>query len=355
MKKGNDGNRYRSVADVNGVYRWRKVAAAAASKTKTVKPASRTKRDAPRGAVAGRAALSRKALLAARKQAEATLVERIEARGLGKVRDRILAAAWPCVRASYRVPGRGRIPTGTSRVGGLPDVPEGFVWPTATRAGAKRAKGAKKRGEAPPRFPLSFIGQINCADVAPFELTGVLPTSGLLSYFLDLGSWMGQRDGVAVFYTPAGTPLAQAAAPPDLRKEDVYGVVLLTKFRSLLSLPREPDEAASALFKGLSKAGPELVQLYTDDVYHLIDDPQGDAPVQLLGYPSYVHGGATSKAQTLLLSFSPPSNYGSRGDKLHDSWPDGDFGDTGLFYCQIDEADLRALRLDKAWGCTQSS
>jgi hypothetical protein len=234
-------------------------------------------------------------------------------------------------------------------------VAEGFVWPTDTRAGSKRAKGAKKLGETPARFPLSFIGQIDCADVAPFELSGVLPTSGLLSFFLDPGSWFGQGDGVAVFYTSTGTPLTQAAAPPDLPKEAVYGVVLLTKFRSLLSLPTQPDEAASALLKGLSKADPELVQIYTDDVYHLIDDPQGHAPVQLLGYPSYVHGGETSKAQTLLLSFSPPSNYGSRGDKLHDSWPDGDFGDTGLFYCQIAEADLRALRFEKAWGYTQCS
>ncbi len=166
VRKGNDGHRYRSVADANGVYRWRKIAAGAPSKTGTAKAAGRTKRDAPRSAVAGGATVSRKASLAAKKQAEAKLVKEIEAVGAGKGRDRIVAAAWPCVRASYRVPGRAKVPTGTSRVGGLPDVPEGFVWPTATRAGAKVPKKLKKTAS---RFSLSFLGQINCADVAPFE------------------------------------------------------------------------------------------------------------------------------------------------------------------------------------------
>jgi hypothetical protein len=53
------------------------------------------------------------------------------------------------------------LPHGTSKVGGLPDLPSGFMIP----------QGAQ------------FVCQINCRDITPYDLRAILPSSGLLSYF----------------------------------------------------------------------------------------------------------------------------------------------------------------------------
>jgi hypothetical protein len=364
VRKGNDGKAYVSVADANGVYRWRRVAVRekAATKARTTGAGRGTRSSAardrsaarPARPAAGRSAAAHRALLAARKKAEGKIAKHLDAAGLGAFKTRVLAAAWPCVVGSYRDPGRTRIPPGTSRIGGLPDVPAGFVWPTTTRGGTKvtKTKRATARARTVVRCPLSFIAQIDCADVAPFDLTGVLPASGLLSFFYDAGEPSTPSEWVAVVYTPAGTPLTPAVAPLELAKEDIYKPVLIEKFRSVVSLPRQSDDTARALFKGVRGDRSEIEETYYELV-ELVDD-RGDAPVQLLGYPSYVQHGVTSPKHTLLFHMSPPGNYG-RGHKLHALWPGYVFGDTGLLYCQIAEADLRARRFAKAWGATQCS
>lgn len=58
-----------------------------------------------------------------------------------------------------------QIPVGASKFGGAPDVPLGFEWPTWNGK------------------PLGFLAQINLEEVAPFDLEGLLPKAGLLSFF----------------------------------------------------------------------------------------------------------------------------------------------------------------------------
>ena len=63
------------------------------------------------------------------------------------------------------------IPVGASKFGGAPDVAAGFEWP----------KWNEK--------PLGFLAQISLEEVAPFDVEGLLPASGLLSFFY------GMQDG----------------------------------------------------------------------------------------------------------------------------------------------------------------
>jgi len=55
-----------------------------------------------------------------------------------------------------------------SKLGGLPLLPSGFEWP---RSGAR---------------PLDFLLQIDCVEVAAIDGHGMMPTSGLLTFFYDL-------------------------------------------------------------------------------------------------------------------------------------------------------------------------
>ncbi len=72
-----------------------------------------------------------------------------------------------------------QIPLGASKFGGAPDVPEGFEWPTWKEK------------------PLGFLAQINLEEVAPFDVEGLLPKGGLLSFFYFTAGydWPDGKDG----------------------------------------------------------------------------------------------------------------------------------------------------------------
>ncbi|MGH2504277.1 MAG: DUF1963 domain-containing protein, partial [Ktedonobacterales bacterium] len=59
------------------------------------------------------------------------------------------------------------IALGASRLGGLPDLPDGQVWPAMHGA------------------PMSFIGQIRLQDAHALDGGNALPAAGLLAFFYD--------------------------------------------------------------------------------------------------------------------------------------------------------------------------
>ncbi len=66
----------------------------------------------------------------------------------------------------------GKLPLGSSKLFGNPDVWDGFEWPSATIDGEK--------------FRLTFMCQINCADIAALDGEQNLPETGILYFFYDL-------------------------------------------------------------------------------------------------------------------------------------------------------------------------
>ncbi len=65
-----------------------------------------------------------------------------------------------------------KLPTGSSKLLGNPDIWDGFEWPAILIDNE--------------RYDLSFICQINCAEIAPFDKDGLLPKTGMLYFFYDL-------------------------------------------------------------------------------------------------------------------------------------------------------------------------
>lgn len=66
----------------------------------------------------------------------------------------------------------GKLPVGSSKFLGNPDVWEGFEWPAISCDGEN--------------YDLTFMCQINCAEAAPFDKDGILPKTGMLYFFYDL-------------------------------------------------------------------------------------------------------------------------------------------------------------------------
>ncbi|GAC1461802.1 MAG: YwqG family protein [Chloroflexota bacterium] len=88
----------------------------------------------------------------------------LAARGLDRVTDQLMALAAPTIRIYIQGTTDENLPTGASKVGGLPDLPTGTDWPFWHEH-------------------MAFIAQINMQETAPYDLEGALPSSGLLSFF----------------------------------------------------------------------------------------------------------------------------------------------------------------------------
>lgn len=64
---------------------------------------------------------------------------------------------------------------------GDPDMPENMQYPTIQVC---------EDGEV-YEYPLTFICQINCEDIAPYDKEGRLPHEGMLYFFAALDKWLG--------------------------------------------------------------------------------------------------------------------------------------------------------------------
>jgi uncharacterized protein YwqG len=96
------------------------------------------------------------------------ILEAITASELRHLRDPLAEVLKPSIRVAASAIGKQEHRVlGSSRFGGLPDLPAGSEWPTVDG------------------IRLMFLGQLDLKDLAPFEASAVLPSNGLLSFFFD--------------------------------------------------------------------------------------------------------------------------------------------------------------------------
>ena len=257
------------------------------------------------------------------------------------------------------------LPAGSSKFGGRPDVPAGFVWPvfeTKTFDG----DGVKPR-------PLAFLAQFDCARLAELDPEGLLPRTGLLSFFYELGSQRWGYDpkdaGCARVFWFDGEPLAPAEFPQDLDENfrlpelaaELSGGTDAPDFQDACLALNYPFSANDYRF--FDQARRELGYAYPDN------------RSQLLGWPDIIQNNMTLECELV-----------SRGHYLGGSWEgvpleerdalrvpsiqdwrllfqldtvaSGDFelmfSDCGRIYFYIRREDLLARRFDRAWLVLQS-
>lgn len=144
------------------------------------------------------------------------------------------------------------IPTGCSRLGGLPDLASGAHWPTASDG-----------------KPLTFYGQINLDDVAGDADSSPLPSSGLLSIFAGPTGSYDEAILAQALLTPPGTTL-QAGTPDNAAafadRSDCCFKPVRVRCEAGISLPTEnhafvrslevaaPSGDIDALLEGLAAA-----------------------------------------------------------------------------------------------------
>ena len=265
-------------------------------------------------------------------------------------------AAWlkanekPEIAIDYK-PATKPLPPGASKLGGLPDVPTGFVWP--------RFQGTDHNG-AQYDHPLSFMAQFDLAELAAFDVAGLLPKAGHLAFFYDCdGQPWGydpkDRGCARVFYFPPEAELMQATPPEDL-EDDFQIPVLKPVFSTGVSRP-----SREYLIDEDNEIDDDLAaEFWPDDV---------PDRCKLLGWPDMLQGTMEGECQ---LAGAMRVYCGSAGELTEDQEREyeagvGDwvlllqlgtletrdyemmFGDCGHIFFWIRKQDLAALKFDDIW------
>jgi uncharacterized protein YwqG len=257
-------------------------------------------------------------------------------------------------RASIRLCGtpvdESALASGTSRLGGAPDLAPGTKWPTW--------KG----------LPHSFIAQIRLSDVRASDVDGLLPAAGMLWFFYDArqdtyGDDPADRGGWRVIYAADEDPgtLQHAPAPPGLPLASRFHTASLDfesemtfslnpevdipnfdwtdaeqqAYETLLSTLSPPEDRASPHHHLLGNAASiqDDMRLQCQLIAHGItgmDDPRADELAR----------GALD--WLMLLQVDTDEQIGMR------------WASTGMLYYWIKRPDLQAQRFEDTWLVLQS-
>ncbi|MCE5168392.1 DUF1963 domain-containing protein [Paenibacillus profundus] len=170
--------------------------------------------------------------------------------------------------------------TGGSRVGGHPDLPEHTAWPV-TKDGTK----------------MTFLAQLNLAEIAPHDNAQLLPPQGMLYFFLGIDEPAYNIEHQVIYVEQAGTLQLQkpdgitALQEEDEDREEFRPYTVSA--RSSLELPNYAyaDEEALDL---------EDIESYYDLVDELADSSSRNWGC-MFGYPVGQHDDAEVEAALMLL------------------------------------------------------
>lgn len=116
---------------------------------------------------------------------------------------------------------------GTARIGGLPDLPAALSWP-------------QQQGK-----PLSFIAQLQLAELRSYDTDHLLPAAGMLWFFYDasqqtFGENPGDSSGWTVLFSQDLTKLQRVPAPASLPKTSLFKACSL-RYTNELTFTQQPQ------------------------------------------------------------------------------------------------------------------
>ena len=169
---------------------------------------------------------------------------------------------------------------GNSRIAGFPDVPENFLWPRA------------EEGE-----PLTFIAQLNLAEIQGQAGTELLPQKGMLYFFTGIDEPAYDIEHKVIFVPePSNLRFLKIDEPTSLELLDHYEetVAHCVHFKSSLSVPNYAyvDE------KVLDEKGVDIENYFAFEESFYVDGQLG----HMFAYPQGQHGDAEFAAALRLLA-----------------------------------------------------
>lgn len=235
----------------------------------------------------------------------------------------IVKATRPSIKIIKNKLEEEQIPLGTSKIGGLPDMPEDWEFPTYNDRS------------------LSFLGQFNLQEVKPYDVDNHFPGSGILYVFYDVVEqpWGFEEDGgcFKILYFDGDEKELRRKQYPEVTEDYLPLPVFKVSFTTKLTLPEYPEdiEFSNEDEESYSEMRQELIQP---------SDEEGNyEPAHyLLGYPFSIQNdvfeefGLKPEEAVLLLQID------SDEDDLELLW-----GDCGMLYFCIDKNSLTNKQFEK--------
>lgn len=248
-----------------------------------------------------------------------------------------------------------------SKIGGRPYLPADFVWPTFFD------------GEADIARPLSFFCQINLSESRLYDRDGLLPKTGMLSFFYDCEAFRwgfdpGDAGAAQVFYFEDLTDCAPREIPQDLNESYIIPE-LSVEFESRRSYP---------MFEELEHhSGADWDCEDYEDILRKLDMDMDEEPEdhKLLGYADIIQNEMLSECERVsrgLNTGTPDYRKDLSDEDEADIWAKAKdwtlllqlgtieaegfewmFGDCGFLYYYIRKQDLAAKRFDRTWFAVQ--
>lgn len=237
---------------------------------------------------------------------------------------------------------------GTSRIGGMPDLPAGIPWP--------EWKG----------LPQSFIAQINLDDVHRHITNGILPQTGMLWFFYDAqqetyGADPADCGGWHVIFSDDHTGLQRRVVPPALPAASQFKACSIS-FAREITLSQQPELEIPKF------DWTDHEQQKYETLLSTFPNPTDHAALhnRLLGYPETIQDDMRLECQLASHGVTdisdPRSAELSKGamdwqlllqidtdERIGMCW-----GDAGMIYYWITRSDLRAARFERSWLVLQS-
>jgi len=283
-------------------------------------------------------------------EAENLWRELIRECNLDHLAEKLIPLTAPAVGLSTKPCVERDLPAGTTKIGGHPDLAPTAAWPTW-------------HGTS-----LSFIAQINLADLAGVPFTACLPSSGLLSFFYHpfqetWGYNPGDKGSFAVIYNERPSDAAFRDYPADLPKEGIYPCCSVN-FGAELSVPKYD----SLPVKALNFSHEEMVSYM--DACMGFNESFELAPHRLLGHPHQVQNEMSLECELVSNGIDCGTSEGyeegrkrglesgaSNWQFLLEIGTDGNskmmWGDAGSLYFWIKKQDLADRKFENCWMILQ--
>jgi uncharacterized protein YwqG len=270
--------------------------------------------------------------------------------GLQRIAANLPSLLRPSIRLLTQPTDDATLAVGTSKVGGMPDLPAGSQWPVG--------KGA----------PLSFVAQIRLEEVHSLSAAAELPPAGLLTFFYDAhqstyGASPDDRGGWQVIFTPPAHMASVARmAPPLGLPTSAWFTACAVTFSEEATLPTqlaldaptvawsEDDETRYEAF---------LTQFTTQA------DPK-EPRNRLLGHPDTIQDDMRSECQLAANGVTDANDPRAKALAAGNlNWRlllqlDSDYhagmrwADAGMLYFWIEDTALKAEKFDNTWVVLQS-
>lgn len=286
----------------------------------------------------------------------AKLDELMAAAGLGFLTERVAALARPSIRFHLERVASEDTRLGATRVGGDPDMPEGFEWPLV-------------QGEALP-----FVAQVNLAEVGTLDILTELPPSGMLYFFFGEDAYFAAADirshSWKVIYRQNTTALRRTPSPASVPSRERYRPCHVHMAAELTLPPLDPYDDDSLRRLGLSAQLPDEQPTAYWEVQQILATrvrPKHHLPInRLWGWAEAVQW----EVERECLTEAPEARHldmgAITGEAQDNPWrlllqidtddaPDIDWAGTGRVYFLIREHDLLRRNFESTWALMQST